>query len=560
MHGSRLSLFGSATASLLGSLALVACSAGSTADTATQNQPTTAGDVLPGAPSANPGGSDAPSGQASPADPQAPVAGDPQTPATSGDPGGVDTATPADPAATADPVDPTAEPDPTTANPTDPAVPAQPDPTEPAEFPFVEEVIDVTDVWSGHPVEFGLVTRGNEQFISYYDQNQVMTVAKRTLGTGTDSSVWQTVSLPSVVGWDSHNYISMALDGAGQVHVSGNMHDDPLVYFRTTTPGDITTFEQQGMLGANESSCTYPEFFDGPSGDLVFNYRDGASGNGNTIFNALDPATGVWRRLLDAPIADGEGLRNIYPVGPTLGPDGMWHLVWVWRDTPDATTNHDLSYARSPDLINWERGDGTPLSVPITLGTADIVDPVPSGGGMINNNTIIGFDGQNRPVIAYHKYDSDGITQLYNARLENGQWQVYQTSNWDYRWDFGGGGTLVFEIIVDGVRTTPDGTLVQNWFHAQMGGNGAFELAEADLSSLAQIEPPLPYTRDLDVPQSPTEGMVVRWQPDSGQSPDPGLEYLLRWETLESNRDLPREVIPPPTRLRVYGFRQTPAP
>jgi hypothetical protein len=50
--------------------------------------------------------------------------------------------------------------------------------------------------------------------------------------------------------------------------------------------------------------------------------------------------------------------------------------------------------------------------------------------------------------------------------------------------------------------------------------------------------------------------MVVRWQPDSGQSPDADVTYLLRWETLESNRDEPRAVIPPPSELRLYGFRR----
>jgi hypothetical protein len=50
--------------------------------------------------------------------------------------------------------------------------------------------------------------------------------------------------------------------------------------------------------------------------------------------------------------------------------------------------------------------------------------------------------------------------------------------------------------------------------------------------------------------------MVVRWAQDTGAGPDPGVRYMLRWETLESNRDMPRDPIPPPTRLRLYGVRQ----
>src|SRR5262249_39649324 len=159
----------------------------------------------------------------------------------------------------------------------------------------------------------------------------------------------------------------------------------------------------------------------------IFFYRDGESGNGNHIFDVYDLASRTWRRLLGTPLTDGEGLRNAYPVGPIQGPDGYWHLVWVWRESPDASTNHDLSYARTRDLLHWESGAGQTLTLPIRLATSDIVDPVPSGGGMINNNTKVGFDSQNRPVIAYHKYDASGNTQLYNARFENGRWTTHVT-------------------------------------------------------------------------------------------------------------------------------------
>ena len=54
---------------------------------------------------------------------------------------------------------------------------------------------------------------------------------------------------------------------------------------------------------------------------------------------------------------------------------------------------------------------------------------------MINNNTKVGFDSQNRPVVAYHKFDAAGNTQLYNARVEGGKWVTHQTSNWNYRWN-----------------------------------------------------------------------------------------------------------------------------
>ncbi len=437
--------------------------------------------------------------------------------------------------------------------------PAEGTPANPgsgASLPALEEQVGIADVWSGQPVNFALVTAGDQQFAAYFDADRQMTVARRALG----SPDWQFATLPSVLGWDSHNHLALALDAAGNLHLSGNMHDVPLIYFRTTRAFDIQSFVQvPAMLGNSEQSCTYPEFFRGPTGDLIFSYRDGSSGSGNTIYNAYSAQTGAWRRLLDSPLTNGEGLRNTYPVGPVLGPDGFWHLVWVWRDTPDAATTHDLSYARSRDLINWESASGRPLLVPITLADSDVVDAVPAGGGMINNNTKVGFDAQGRPLIAYHKYDAAGNTQLYNARFEQGAWVTHQSSSWGYRWQFGGQGTLVFEVEVEPATLQPDGTLTQSWFHARYGGRGAFRLDPGTLAATAEIAPPLPYPRDFDQPRSPTPGMVVRWQKDSGARPaDAALQYLLRWETLESNRDLPRDVIPAPTRLELYAFRQRP--
>ena len=101
----------------------------------------------------------------------------------------------------------------------------------------VDEVLDVAPVTAGFPVRFCLLTDNGRQYVAYYDADHQMTVASRML----DSNEWQFQMLPSKVGWDSHNYITMSIDKAGQLHVSGNMHANPLVYFRTEQAGDITT-------------------------------------------------------------------------------------------------------------------------------------------------------------------------------------------------------------------------------------------------------------------------------------------------------------------------------
>lgn len=118
--------------------------------------------------------------------------------------------------------------------------------------------LDVAQVWSGQPLGFALLTHGDQQYVAYYAPDRHMTVAQRTLG----EREWHYTTLPTVVGWDSHNYVTMALDSKGYVHVAGNMHVVPLIYFRSTRPGDAASLVRvPAMTGHNEMHVTYPLFF-----------------------------------------------------------------------------------------------------------------------------------------------------------------------------------------------------------------------------------------------------------------------------------------------------------
>ncbi|CAN5914207.1 hypothetical protein BH24BAC1_BH24BAC1_25030 [soil metagenome] len=415
--------------------------------------------------------------------------------------------------------------------------------------PKVEEELEVAKVWPGHPVGFSLLTSPPHQYVAYYDEDRRMTVAHRRLG----EQQWTYQVLPERVGWDSHNYIAMALDAQGHLHVSGNLHGDPLKYFYAATPHDIRSLRRMpAMIGKEESRVTYPQFFSGPAGELVFTYRDGSSGSGNQIYNTYDPARKTWQRLLDTPLTDGEGKMNAYLRGPLAGPDGYYHLVWVWRDTPDAATNHDLSYARSKDLIHWEKSHGTPLSLPITIATAEIIDPVPAGGGMINGNTQIGFDSQNRPIITYHKFDEQGNTQIYNARREKNGWSIIPATDWTHRWEFGGNGSIEAEVGVRPVKVNEKGQLTMA-YTSKGAGDGLLVLAPSTLKPLQRLPFPQTVPAGFRTPTGSFPGLQVNLQEDTGSAPDQNARYVLRWETLGRNRDRPREgPLPEPGLLRVY--------
>jgi hypothetical protein len=413
------------------------------------------------------------------------------------------------------------------------------------------QALDVAPVWAGHPVAFDLLTHGDRQFVAFYDDQRRMTVAARIL----PSSKWEFQQLPSQVVWDSHNSLTMAIDRDGQIHLAGNMHVVPLIYFRTTRSLDISSFERvPSMVGSNEARCTYPRWLRSPAGELIFTYRDGKSGSGDQIFNIYNEKDRTWRRLMEQPLTDGQGRMNAYFHGPVLGPDGWYHMVWTWRNTPDCATNHDLSYARSRDMVSWETSAGKPLKLPIRVETAEIVDPVPVHGGMINGNTKIGFDSQKRVIVTYHKFDANGFTQVMTARRDPDGWRIRAISDWKYRWDFQGGGSIAFEVTHGAVRPADKGRLRLDYTHAK-NGSGSWLLDAESHAIVGQAPVERLWPKELQKVESEFPGMQVKMAGDSGRATN-GVRYVLRWETLGPNRDRPRQgPLPPPSMLRVYQLK-----
>lgn len=413
----------------------------------------------------------------------------------------------------------------------------------------VVQSVAIDNVWSGHRVKPFLLTRGKHQFVAYYDSNRQMTVAYRELG-----KVWRYYKVDSYLGWDSHNYVTMELDSEGYLHLSGNMHADPIEYFRMSEPYNVRSLKRVDVMvdKALERRMTYPIFMRNKNNDVLLKYRDGGSGNGNEIYNIYDVKTKSWSRLHSNQFLDGEGKMSGYFEGPTLGPDGNFHLIWVWRNTPDASTNHSLSYARSPDLVSWEDSNGKAITLPLTLKHTEVVDPVPPKGGMINNNVKIGFDQNKRPIISYHKYDEAGNTQFYVARKEGTKWTQAKISNWqNFRWDFGGGGSLgrfpvepTAPVVLDdktlGVVVRRDDDIIRFVLDAQSLETIRIEDAHKYPPQIADISKQSNFnifaSTKLKLELGVFEGV--------GDKSPSGNQYYLSWYGQPGNRDIAHTFIP----------------
>jgi hypothetical protein len=440
--------------------------------------------------------------------------------------------------------------------------------------------IDVAPVWSVHrtgPPE--LLTRDGHQYVAYYDHDRFLTLAQREL----DSSQWKYHRFPVQMGWQtgSHAKLSLAMDRKGYIHITcyrrGLLQEPPMpprpIYYRSVAPHSIDEFEQLYMVSENERT-DYPTFTT-VEGTIFFSFRDGGSGQGDQhIYRyALDQR--IWERVLDTPLLDGRGEMSAYTYGsglPVAGPDGRWHLLWMWRNTPDHATNHSLSYARTvgSDLTNWESAAGVSVTPPFTIDNTELlVDSASPGDGLSNPLRALNWDSKQRIVISYHRFDETGASQIYNARFDDGEWKVVPATRWDFVWgeSYYGTGALNIAGTVRMSSVTPvgNGELTQTVWNRDVE-EAIVVLDEESLQPLRLESPqPVQWRKLLTIPESDfqiepipdlrrTGGpMQVELISDSDGSDMEGISWYLRWEHGGANRDRPvPEPWPEPTMLRVY--------
>jgi len=279
-----------------------------------------------------------------------------------------------------------------------------------------------------------LTTFRDFQFTAYYNPEGMMVLAKRNL----NSKKWEKVVTPySGNVKDAHNSISIAIDSEGYLHVSWDHHDTRLRYAKSKMPFGLELGEEQPMTGTDEEKVTYPEFHNLPNGKLLFCYRSGASGRGNMIMKSYDVITKKWTQL-QSNLIDGENQRSAY-WQMYVGEKGIY-LSWVWRESWDVSTNHDICYAFSPDFgKTWQKSTGEKYNLPITEVTAEHAWDVRQKSSLINQTSMT-VDEEGNPYIASY-WKNNGIPQYKVVCFLQGKWKLIDTDFHHESFELGGGGT-----------------------------------------------------------------------------------------------------------------------
>ncbi|WP_233603835.1 BNR repeat-containing protein [Pedobacter sp. KBW01] len=298
-----------------------------------------------------------------------------------------------------------------------------------------------------------LVTFKNTQYAAYYDQEQYVVLASRKSGT----QKWE-VQRTAYKGdaTDAHKSISIMVDGDGFLHLAWGQHNNNLNYAKSVAAGSLTMGDKTPMVSAKENKVSYPEFYKLANGDLLFFYRDGGSGNGNLMINRYSLKTQKWTRVQDGMI-DGEGQRNAY-WQVAVDQAGTIHLSWVWRESSDVASNHDLAYAKSTDGgLTWFKSTHEKYTLPITAANAEYALKIPQKSELINQTSMFA-DAQGKVFIAgYWREANESIPQYHLVFKTAGNWKV---SNLNFRktpFSLSGGGTKKIPISRPQIIVWPNG-------------------------------------------------------------------------------------------------------
>lgn len=306
------------------------------------------------------------------------------------------------------------------------------------------KIIEISEGWARTSVNAtifrknSLVSHQKHQYAAWYDSTGHVMVARRNR----NEDRWEAkrTKMEGNVS-DAHNVISIMVDGDGYLHLAWDHHDSPLNYCRSTAPGELEFTDRLPMTGSlEEDGVTYPEFYKLPDGNLLFAYRYGASGEGNLVLNEYDVRSQKWSRIHDSVI-DGGGERNAY-WQMCVDKSGSIHLSWVWRETWDVATNHDLCYARSDDGgKTWRTSQGKKLSIPVNADNAEYALKIPQGHELINQTSMTTDDAGQPYIASYWRAEDSEVPQFFVVYLEDQQWKVSQVTERQTPFSLSGGGS-----------------------------------------------------------------------------------------------------------------------
>jgi BNR repeat-containing family member len=287
-----------------------------------------------------------------------------------------------------------------------------------------------------------LVENGGATFYAYdapgrQPGTHVVYVAKRERSGATASScltaAGRCLEFSDDVG---HHQPSIAVDGAGFVHVFTAMHSSQWEarYFRSTAPNSVTSFtDRSASLPDQTWTFTYPVLATAPDGGLYLAIRGRSSptarGVGGRLYRYAQ-VTQNWVRT--ATFAYNAGLW-VYPDDLYIDPAGRVHILYMWVDKRDPSFSRVGAYVvYHPASGRFANAAGENLGPSPNFASAAAYQPWPASYDPANPSNGTGVEVAKfsldratlRPEVAYRYRRWDGERmQVRRAAWDGSVWR-----------------------------------------------------------------------------------------------------------------------------------------
>jgi BNR repeat-containing family member len=292
----------------------------------------------------------------------------------------------------------------------------------------------------------GIVSYGGYQYAAFWNTSRHVVLGRRILPTG----AWSTLELAdyTLSADDAHNTISIGIcPGDGTLHLSFDHHGNNL-HYRKSVAGFVTNPATAIWAASSFSTVTsalagtttvalvtYPRFVTEPGGNkMLFEARIGASGSGDEYLWEYDGTAHAWTALGMFVNGTVDSI-NAYPHGLSYTQGGTrLHMSWCWRETPDASTNHDLYYINSDDHgRTWKNNAGTTVattgSTYVTKSSLGIkVWTVNQNRGLINQEHMAVDSTGRVHVLLSHMPDAQADDAIFDSARTKSQFFHYWRS------------------------------------------------------------------------------------------------------------------------------------
>ena len=265
-----------------------------------------------------------------------------------------------------------------------------------------------------------IVTVGEKTHVSWLDsEGNKFLVRIRTLDRNTGQ--W---SPTHTVGdaYDNHGGPSLTSDSSGHLHIVYYPHHHPFRYRRSLRPNDASQWTEEIEFG---KTCTYSSLICMPDDTLVLACRE--SSKERWRLNLYEkPPGGAWggpRTILHGQARSG---YTRWQAAMVLGPNNKTiHMSFMLYEQALKKVGYAVGYLRSNSGGHtWQRYDGTPVDLPATPETIDVVAGARTADGPANFRPgNVALDPSGRPWLIYCRMDRQPFDTWIARPDDNGGWR-----------------------------------------------------------------------------------------------------------------------------------------